>query len=619
MHNPAPLLAYLSLVALSAHGLARMTDRARWLQALPIAFYLPLVPALLLDAFAAVPLSPTVLLACAAACALAAQALGRACPVPPAPAPLPRSPRALALAAFALSAIGFWSLAPLFGYDAFLYHLPIAEHVARTGHLPVTLASVFDLPDGYPPLCYLANGALWLLAGVREHVSVRLLGMAFNLGFVMLIASEAGLAAALLAAAAPAYVEFLHAIGTDLPMACLSLIWAFRARAYLEHRRAGDAVLATLALALSLWTKYQALTLWAAGLAGLLAVRAPRALFAGQTLALAAFLPFLARNALTFANPVFPAGGHGIDPWLLEHFAAHVRAGAGLDLLLSGLLWLGLCPALWLLFVSKPSTRSDRFLRVTCWTAVLLWLALWVRPASMPGRFLLPVLGLAAALIAPHWLELERSPRDSPHLLRLAACLLLAQALWIGWGRYQEPPQKSAYRAVAFVIRDGHPGLLALALLVHRARATLTTRRALVATLALPLVFQCLDKERWLVQKLVRHGWVAQRSFDPDRVEYPFLAALPAGSRVLAVGGLPDLLPRDVVHFESLAQRDLVEASTPAAARAALARRGITHVFIDEVVAASMPVYQHGALRESLAAAERLLHEPNRMSVYRLR
>lgn len=585
------LLIYLALLALGAHGLARMADRARWITGFALAFYLPLVPAFLLDAFAQVAITPAVLLGCAAACAALAQLLGRRFPVPPSD-PLPRSRRLLALGALGLSAIVFWAVGPLFGYDAFLYHLPIAQHFADTGHLPVApVTSAFDLPDGYPPLHYMGNGALWLAQGGREHVTVRLLAMAFNLGFIVLIACEAGAAAALLAAAAPAYVEFLHAAGTDLPLAVLQLVWAFRARAYLEHRRAGDAVLAALALALSLWLKYQALTVWAAGLVGLAAIRAPRALWIGHAAALVAFVPFLIRNAIHFHNPVFPAGGHGVDPWLLEHFGGHLRAGASLALLQSGAAWLVLCPALWLLLLSKSSSPADRFLRVTCWTAIALWLALWVRPASMPGRFLLPVLGIAAALAAPHWLEHERSPRGS-----LIACLALAQVAWLFFGTYQEPPQKSAYRALAFVLRDGHPGLLALALLTRH-------RRLVVLALALPLAFQCADKERWLVQKLARHGWLFHRSFDPDRVEYAYLANLPAGSRVFAVGGLPDLLPANVRHFESLEARD--QGLT-----------GITHVFVDEVVAASLPDFQ--LFKPALAPMERVLHEPHRMSVYRV-
>ena len=598
-------LIYLALVATQA---MLLTDRNRGrtlLHTAPVAFYLPLVPVFMLDAFLGMAITSTRLVLSALVCALFSGLRKRdhtiALGMPSSP------PRALI--ALALATIAFWLVAPLFGYDAFLYHLPIAGELFRTGHLPTAVTSIFDLPRGYPPLCYLANGALWILGGAREHVSPRLLAIAFHLGFVMLVASEAGLPAAWLAATSPAYVEFLHPIGTDLPMACLGLIWAFRARA-------GDAPLAALALALALWTKYQALTFWAAGLAGLVLTGAARPLVLGHLLALAAFVPFLIRNALVFGNPVFPAGGAGVDPWVLANLAPHLRAGAGLDLVVSGLVWLGLCPALWLLLLSKPSEPGERFLRITCWIAVALWLALWVRPASMPGRFLLPVLGLASALAAPHWLELERSPRESRLLPRFVTALVVAQVAWLAAGTYQEPPHKSAYRAVAFVLRDGQPGLLAVALLLHRTCATPTTRRVLVGALAVPLVFQCLDKERWLAQKLLRHGWVADRSFDPDRIEYAYLAR--PGARVLAVGGLPDLLPGDALHVEALAQRDLLEAPTAPAALEALARRGVTLVFVDEVVAASLAVYQRSALRQALTQCERVLHEPDRMSVYRV-
>lgn len=634
----APLLAYLALVLFIARGLVRMTGTLKAgtcaAYGLPLAFFMPLYPAFLLDAFAGVAITRAVLLGSAAALALLAHALPHPPGEPaPAPAPLPRSPRALALALLALTIILFWIVGPLFGYDAFLYHLPIADELARTGHLPgAPITSIFDLPRGYPPLAYLANGTLWILQGTREHVTPRLMAMLFHLGCVLLLAVELGgtrgLVSAWLFATAPAYVEFVHAIGTDLPMAYLCLAWALRARAFLERGRPGDLVLAGLALTLALWTKYQALTFWAAGLAGVLAIRS-RPLARVHLLALAAFLPFLARNALHLGNPVFPAfadamGGAGLDPWTLEHLAGHVRASAGLALATSGLVWLGLCPALLidLLDRRRDPSPADPLFRVTLWISTALWLVLWVRPASMPGRFLLPVLALAAARAAPGWLELESCPRESPLLPRLVLALLLAQLAWLagtlgtGLAAPQEAPH-SAYRALAFVLRDGHPGLLALALMFHRARFTRVSRRALVAALAVPLTFQCLDKQRWLVQKLARHGWIAHRSFDPDRIEYAWLAReLPPDAKLLAVGGLPDLLPRNTLHLESAHQRDLLEAPTPELARQRLLARGITHVFVDEVVAGTLPLYRGGQLKRALT--DRLLHEPGRMSIYRV-
>jgi hypothetical protein len=715
-----PLLAYLIVALVVARGLVRVLYRpgelAPWeavLFVLPVAPFLPLPLVFAADCLAGVPISRATLVGAAVLLAVVLHvvpgATGRgAAGVPPAPPRWPDAPanaRRSLLWLLLLSVVLFWCFAPLFGSDLFLYHLPWADELARTGHLPLDVTrSATDSAAAYPPLVYMAYAASWILTGVREHVTPRALAILFHIGLVVLVlrglgGGERGLAAAWLLAASPPFVGFVHLVGTDFPMAFFAAGWALCVRGAL--RRPGDAGLAALHMALCLWTKYQALTLWAAGLLAVAvtpgitpAVR--RRLLAGHAVAMLVFAPLLARNAITLGNPVYPAlaellGGRGLDAWTMQHLLDNARidrgvAGRGA----LGLVLAGLNPALWLVAIGAAcaaptvGTRAERAParsgspssageRTGCepasggpaasgpgppeagaeavadpeqvarrlWAAalaayLLLWALLWVRPYARPERFLLPATVLAAALAGGTWHRLALAGREHRRAaFALAAGLLAFQAAYVELGLVrrsvplQEPVTwppggaRDAYRIGAALVRDGQPGLLALAVAAHACVAAPVTRRIMHVALAGPLTFQCLDKGRWLVQKVMRHGWVAHLKSDPDQTESAWMAEhVPQGAKTLTVGGLRDLLPRAVVPLESIHQRDLLEAPSGEELRRRMLERGLTHVFVDEVGGRAFELFRDGTVGRSLSRPdlfERLHHRPGRATVYRVK
>ncbi|MBI4864717.1 MAG: glycosyltransferase family 39 protein [Candidatus Riflebacteria bacterium] len=689
--SAGPVAIYVVLCLIAGRGLVRSLYRPGELRlwegaafVLPLAPLVPLPIAFVLESFGGVPIGRSVLIGLAAALAIVTHLM----PGPAGAAEDPRSgagdrgdpgarrtadeversservkrlpldPATTGLKLLLLSVVIFWALSPLFSYDLFLYHLPFAEELARTGHLPTDVSgSLIHMTRAYPPLVYMAYGGCWVLCGGREHVSPRALAIAFHLGIVALVMAGAGggrrgLSAGWLLAASPPMVAFLHLIGSDLPMAYFCLAWALLVHSHLQRGRRSDLVLASLHLSLALWTKYQSLTFFVAGLAAIvtaggLPAGARRRLVGAHLVALALFVPFLARNAMLFGNPVYPAlpellGGIGLDRWTLDNLVSVVQAPPGWTRIATGLIMLGLVPAFWLLVAGRDWSRMGRRDPVSRFFATLIvsflaiWTVLWIQPLSHPERFLLPVVAVAAWLAAPLWEGLAWFPAQNGRpLLVVAVGLATFQALyfigvgWLGWGAFQEPlpagalSGKALYRLVGFLARDVQPLWLALALLLNRRLHSQRSQALLVLVLSGPLIFQCADKLRWMTQKISRHGWVAHLRYDPDRLEYPWMDAhLPEGARLLTVGGLPDLLSRPAVPLESSAQRDLSEAPTEEEFRVRLTRRGISHVFVDEVMAGHLPLYTAGVAARALHRPDlfdRLFVEPGRASVYRVR
>jgi len=222
---------------------------------------------------------------------------------------------------------------PIYKNDPYLYHLPFAEEIYETGHLPKDInPSVARFEYAYPPYQYMMYAFTSFFNGSMTAVPAKILPLIFGLLLLALIYRitrtfadrETSLFSVLLFIAIYYYSHTIIYSNTDITVAFYVVAAIYVLLKIIKQPSPQYYLLFAILTSMAYWTKYTAivsvLVVW-----GILAVYSVTAnkkalLVVVAVVALLIISPHLIRNTVETANPVYPAltsvlGGKDVTPW----------------------------------------------------------------------------------------------------------------------------------------------------------------------------------------------------------------------------------------------------------------------------------------------------------------
>lgn len=323
-------------------------------------------------------------------------------------------------------------MAPIYFWDVWSYHLPIAEKILRSGNLPtdVSLSSA-ELANAYPSFIPILYGIENILFGYPHYWLIKLFSFIFaalSCSLVYRISRiglvhdrESALSAVIICLSMEMFLFYSVFASSTIVMNffCLGAIY-FLARFHLS----GDErclYLIGVNLGFAYWVEYPGALFAAVFLFALFAmsmipsgrkdVTPLRLGVRGFTkICLPAFcivLPHLARNLLLFGNPIYPAladilGGKNIDAWAIQH-STNLPGLQGFALWFDLLHWGFLAPLFFILYLFRSKwwkSPLELFIVALYFAYYIAYLLILRYPPSAgdSSKFLLPILCLAAVL-----------------------------------------------------------------------------------------------------------------------------------------------------------------------------------------------------------------------------
>ena len=538
----------------------------------------------------------------------------------------------LLVAVFVLLGLAVF-LAPTRGWDPFLYHLPYAESLFRSGYRPQDISpSVGHMEYAYPPLLFYFFASEWLLIGSVEHVLPRFVHILFLTATAILLfdlavnhfklSKIASLSAVALLLSFPAIQVEAFRQNTDIPLVYYGLCGFYALLQYLARPKPVYLLLCGFNLALACWVKYTGLLVALALGAALLGYSVFRntspksgemavlpALGSVTFTCLAVFAPFLIINWTTLGNPVYPLlarslGGYQINSWTLEWV---------LPFSISGRLFSGTSGALIALFgtplaalalagiFSWKDKRDPRWqigvLGLSIFTG--LWFALMGHPnGGDPLRFyfaMLPILAVFAATTVDKLISGQKAfsvLTGGAFLASLVGyALYLAYKNKLGWPAAWPTSIdaltgwiEAVYRPLGLSV-SGLTMILIAALVRLRggsSRAHLPALPLLIALLLIPVMlfsaitisFAASGLPAWSDRLQSISGILKE---DASWME----SNLPAAARLMTFENRRYLIPREIFLADRLELKPFYDSQDPAAASEVLKDLGIEYIYIN--------------------------------------
>lgn len=323
-------------------------------------------------------------------------------------------------------------MAPIYFWDAWSYHLPIAEKILRSGNLPtdVSLSSA-ELANAYPSFIPILYGIENILFGYPHYWLIKLFSFIFAALSCSLVyrisrlglANDRGsaLSAVIICLSMEMFLFYSVFASTTIVMNFFCLGAVYFLTRYLLSGEERWLYLIGVNLGFAYWVEYPGALFAAVFLLALFAISVipsgrkdvtPLRLgVRGFTkICLPAFcivLPHLARNLLLFGNPVYPAlagilGGKNIDAWAIQH-STNLPGLQGFALWFDVLHWGFLAPLFFLLYLFRGKWRKsslELFIVALYFVYYIAYLLLLRYPPSAgdSSKFLIPILCLAAVL-----------------------------------------------------------------------------------------------------------------------------------------------------------------------------------------------------------------------------
>jgi hypothetical protein len=551
-------------------------------------------------------------------------------------------------------------MAPVYFWDAWSYHLPIAERIFADGKLPgdIGLGSQ-ELSNAYPAFIPILYGIENVLFGRPHYWFIKIISFAFAwLGCFLVyrisqlvFARDRGsaLGAVIICLSMEMFLFYSVFASNTIVMSffCLGAVYFYAH--YLIGADDRWLYLIGVSLGFAYWVEYSGALFAAVFLLALLVTHTPPSRRKGAVLprmgvrgfmkiclpAFCVVLPHLGRNLLFFGNPVYPAlagtlGGKNIDAWAMQH-STNLPGLQGLALWFDVLHWGFLAPLFFLLYLFRRKwwkSPLELFVITLCFAYYVAYLLFLRYPPTVgdSSKFLLPILCLAAALGGSAMKDMFTKGLRLSESLALVALLMAWQIvtcrneLLLDTERYWPVINPASWKAwLTFfngVIFDFHQsGLIAVVILcyvLNAARVSTWIKKGLMAAGMAVLMGQVFQQ---IAFPLV---WHLERAYkDPNYryVEYInprwlqpegewMEKNLPKDAALLSFDSRFYIIPRRVVPADSYRLKEMYQAQSVDEALRVLKTHGVTHVHLDET-AYGHPLYRELPFLHSLGDRRR--------------
>jgi len=318
-------------------------------------------------------------------------------------------------------------IVPINKYDAFLYHLPIAQETFLTGNFPSDITpSILSYEKAYPPLGYFAYSLFYIVEGTEDLLIAKLLPYIFgvlSMGVIYLLSrkilkrsNEEAIAGVLLGLAAYYFSNLFTSENTDIIMGFYFLGGVYFLVKHLQTNQARYLYVMTLMLAFSYWTKFVALAgILAVGLVIVWKIKSLniRHVVGAGVIGGILILPHAIRNWILVGNPVYPAfgsiiGGKLLNEWTIGNIIERSQpipfSQTPFDLFFRFAVLVVPFLVVWLMYYKK--NLADKYVAY----AVLIYFALWASLLRNPGlentyRYMFAAVMLGAMLAAPVFMD----------------------------------------------------------------------------------------------------------------------------------------------------------------------------------------------------------------------
>jgi len=330
-------------------------------------------------------------------------------------------------------------LLPMKNWDAFVYHLPFAEHIAETGNLPSDASPSYNrMTSAYPPMMFIYYALVWNTSDNFNLFIPRLICLMFALSLFML----QGIFGKEYLGWSFSRIFFIFIIelscysvwnsiideNTDIPYTFFCFAGLYFSMAFLVRKDLKLLFVSSCFSSLACWTRYHGFV-WIAVLTSSLIIYSivtdrARYLSILKYMALCLVVPtiitapFLIRNYLLYNNPVYPGfpslmGGYQMSEWVLENIVPFYHPSglfSGISLL-TVLRLVFLLPVVLAVMESKALLKSNnsclKHLGIIGILYFIAWLAVMIAPNSGdPMRFLLPALIIFSFTGSEFWFKL---------------------------------------------------------------------------------------------------------------------------------------------------------------------------------------------------------------------
>ncbi|MAG15631.1 hypothetical protein CMO88_01065 [Candidatus Woesearchaeota archaeon] len=308
---------------------------------------------------------------------------------------------------------------PIYKQDAYMYHLPFAEKIYETGHLPDINPSVIRFEYAYPPYQYMMYAFTSFFNGSMTAVPAKILPLIFGLLLLALLYRttrtfadrETSLFAVLLFTAAYYYSNMIFYSNTDITTAFYVVAAIYILLKIVKQPLAHNYLLFSMLTAMAYWTKYTAIApliiAWVILAAYSFASHKKKFLIS-VAVVLLFISPYFIRNILETGNPLYPGlsslfGGKGLSPWyeanILSSYLPKPFSTFN-PVFFFKLSYLLLPLTAVSLFMRKK--LSQRILLIFAISYIALWF-LFLRNPAMPNtyRYLTPAIISFSAVAAP--------------------------------------------------------------------------------------------------------------------------------------------------------------------------------------------------------------------------
>ena len=546
-------------------------------------------------------------------------------------------------------------MAPVYFWDAWCYHLPIAEKIFHSGQLPtdVSLTSA-EIVNAYPAFIPILYGIEDIAFGYPHYWLIKIISFVFAWFSCLLVYRicrsglnddiGSALSAIIICLSMEMFLFYSVFASTSIAMNffCLGAVY-FLVRYHLD-RNDRFLYLIGLNLGFAYWVEYPGALFSAVFILALLLLRMTQPSREGITplrlwlteatkICIPAFciaLPHLVRNLLLFGNPVYPAlagflGGKNIDAWAMQH-STNLPGLKGFALWFDVLHWGFLAPLFFVLYLFRRKWResSIELFSVVLYLAYYVAYLLTLRYPPTVGdssKFLLPILCLAAAMggsvMKDMFTKGLRIYETAALVLMLAAWQIVTcrNELLLDTERYWPIANPASWNAwLAFfngVIFDFHQtGLIVVVILcyvLNTAKVSPWIKKSLL-TLAMAIFMGQVFQQ--IVFPLIWHIERAHEDPSYHYIEYInprwlqpegewMEKNLPVDAVLLSFDSRFYIVPRKIVPADSYQLKELYQAKSIDEAVHILKSHGVTHIHLNEM-AYGHPLYRELPFLNSL-------------------
>lgn len=538
-------------------------------------------------------------------------------------------------------------MAPIYFWDAWCYHLPMAEALFRSGHLPTEVSlNSQELANAYPAFVPMLYGLENILFGQPHYWCIKTISLLFAFlscllvyRLSLLVGGEdrgSALSAVIICLSMEMFLFYSVFASTTIIMNffCLGAVY-FLARFHLSDDERylylvganlgfaywveypGALFAAVFLLALAAITAFPTggkdVVRFRPGLKGFIKICAP---------AFCIVAPHLARNLLLWGNPFYPAlagivGGTNIDAWAISN-STNLPGLQGFALWFDVVHWGFIATLFLLLYLFRTRwwrTPLGLFVVVVYFVYYGGYLLLLRYPPSAgdSSKFLLPILCLAAALGGSVMKDMFTRGLRFSETVALIVLLMAWQVvtcrneLLLATHHYWPIVHLASWREwIAFTngaIFDFHQtGLIVVVILcyiLNTARVSPLVKKILLAIgmaifmgqvfqqIAFPLIWH-LDRAyhdpEYHYVEYINPRWLKPEGEWMEK-------NLPENAVLLSFDSRFYIIPRRIVPADSYRLKGLYQARTIDEAVAILKKHGITQIHLNET-AYTHPLYQ---------------------------